>query len=143
MKKILFFTVLSLLLNSCATINPNKKDFDSQIQEKYWKLISINVEKVVMAKNQEREVYFILKNDKTLKGFSGCNSFGGNYSISKSNKMKFLNISSTEMACPDLKINEQKVLNLFTNEKYYTIEKDTLKMYQSGKIVATFEAVYF
>lgn len=143
MKKILFFTVLSLLLNSCTTINPNKKDFDSQIQEKYWKLISLNGEKVVMAKNQEREVYFILKNDKTLKGFSGCNNFGGNYSISKNNKVKFLNISSTEMACPDLKINEQKVLNLFTNEKDYSIEKDTLKMYQSEKVVATFEAVYF
>lgn len=143
MKKILFFTFLSLLLTSCAAIAPDKNNFDSQIHEKYWKLISIEGEKVVMEKNQEREIYFILKNDKTLRGFSGCNTFGGNYSVSKNNKVKFFNISSTEKACPDLKINEQKVLNLFTNEKDYTIERDTLKMYQSGKIVATFDAVYF
>ena len=143
MKNIIFFTFVSLLLTSCGTVSSTNNDFESQIHEKYWKLNTIEGEKVLMEKNQEREIYVILKNDKTLKGFSGCNNFGGNYSISKNSKVKFFNISSTEKACPDLKINEQKVLNLFTIEKEYTIERDTLKVYQSGKVVATFDAIYF
>jgi len=36
-------------------------DFDSQITEKYWKLIIFEGENVKMGENQEREIYFTLK----------------------------------------------------------------------------------
>ena len=97
-----------------------------------------------MAPNQERENYFTLNSDqKTFNGFSGCNSFSGNYTLEKGWKIRFSNIASTLMACPDVHVNESEYLKVFELADNYTIVGDTLSLNVARRApLAVFEAVY-
>lgn len=140
MKYLLLIIPVVLLLTSCSAKQTKKPDFEDSIQNKYWKLISIDGKTVTMKKDQEREIYFILKNDLTVKGFAGCNGFEGNYQL-VNNKIQIYDIAMTMRACEG--IEDQTFLNILNNATKYTLEKGTLKLYQSGKISAVFEVVYF
>lgn len=116
----------------------------AEITEKYWKLKTLNGKAVSMADNQEKEAYFMLKAGGNVKGFSGCNSFNGSYTIEEGNRIRFKQMFSTERACPDLGIDESGFLKVFESVDNYTINEDVLKL-NAGKRapLAVFEAVYF
>ncbi len=79
------------------------RDFDQQIEGKYWKLIELEGETVLMAKNQEREIHFKLNaTENKINGFAGCNNFFGTYELEEDKmRIKFSQLASTMMACPD------------------------------------------
>lgn len=115
------------------------------ITEKYWKLKTLEGKEVKMSKNQEREVYFMLKtNDNSVIGFAGCNSFSGNYTLEEGNRIRFSKMVSTLMACPDVDINEVEFLKVFEIADNYRITGDQLELYVGRRApLAVFEAVYF
>jgi len=159
MKKAIQFTsiVLIFFLVSCKT-NKNektnlekeqtemsvKKDFDNQITEKYWKLIKLGGQDIKMAKNQEREVFFMLKEkENRVKGFAGCNTMTGEYKQKEGNRIQFSNIAITKKACPKI-INETDYLKVFELTDNYTIKDDVLSLNVGKRApLAIFEAVYF
>lgn len=118
---------------------------ENTITEKYWKLITLEGKNVIMAENQEREIYFTLKTqDNRIQGFSGCNSFSGNFTLVKGNRIRFEQIGVTMKMCPDVKVNESEILNVFNSTDNYTITGDTLTLNVGKRApLATFEAVYF
>src|SRR5699024_2744510 len=81
---------------------------DNNLTEKYWKLITLEGEKIEMADNQEKEQYFILKTDEDrVQGFSGCNNFGGSYSFNEEeNTIEFSQMAGTLKACPHVEVDE-------------------------------------
>ncbi|WP_373060101.1 META domain-containing protein [Zunongwangia sp. H14] len=116
-----------------------------QITGKYWKLIKLDGQAVKMDENQEKEAYFILKNDNNqVTGFAGCNSFSGNYSLAKGTHIHFSQIAATMKACPDVNINESEFLNVLQLADNYTLDGDIFSL-NVGKrtALAVFEAVYF
>ncbi len=117
----------------------------ADITEKYWKLKTLNGQPVTMAKNQEREIYFMLKTDENrVTGFSGCNTFGGTYTLEKGNRIHFDQMLSTMRACPDVEVNESEFLKVFELADNYTINGDTLLLNVGRRApLAVFEAVYF
>ncbi len=122
-----------------------KVENTEKIVEKYWKLKILDGKEVQMAKNQEKERYFILKaNQNKLQGFAGCNSFSGSYTLESNGQINFKNIATTMMACPDVDVDESAFLEVFELANNYTINGDTL-MLNIGKRapLAVFEAVYF
>ena len=153
---ILFLSLLSLVLVSCGG---NKKadneatadetaieqaDFDQQIAGKYWKLILLDGEKVEMAENQEREIFFTLHdNDNTVSGFAGCNSITGEYDLEEGGRIRFRNMGITMMICPDVAVNESEFMEVFELADNYTIYNDTLSLNVGRRApLAVFEAVY-
>ena len=55
---------------------------NNSVINKYWKLITLEGQKVTMSENQEREAHFILKPEQnSITGFAGCNTFGGTYTL--------------------------------------------------------------
>lgn len=121
-----------------------KADNDSIIN-KYWKLITLEGQKVTMAKNQEREVYFILKPDeKRITGFSGCNTFGGTFTLESGWRIRFSQMASTMKACPDVEVNEREFLKVFELSDNYTLHNDTLSLNVGRRApLAVFVAVDF
>lgn len=118
---------------------------DAEIVEKYWKLKTLEGKDVQMVDNQEREIFFTLKtNDNQLTGFSGCNSFSGQYSLEEGNRIRFSQIATTMKACPDVDINESEFLQIFELADNYTIKDDELSLNVGRRApLAVFEAVYF
>ncbi|MEO8820503.1 MAG: META domain-containing protein [Ginsengibacter sp.] len=119
-------------------------DNDS-IVNKYWKLITLEGQKVTMAKNKEREIYFVLKPDeKRITGFSGCNTFGGTFTLEAGWRIRFLQMASTMKACPDVDVNEREFLKVFEMADNYTLHNDTLSLNVGRRApLAVFSAVEF
>ncbi|MDD2637107.1 MAG: META domain-containing protein [Bacteroidales bacterium] len=115
------------------------------ITNKYWKLIELEGKEVVMALNQEREQYIILRNDNTLTGFAGCNQFSGNYTLEEDKlRIRFNNLLSSLRICPDVSVNEVDFFKVLDMTDNYTIIGNKL-MLNVGKRapLAVFESVYF
>lgn len=127
---------------------PNKKEQnnseESMIIEKYWKLKTLEGQEVQMADNQEREIFFTLKTvGNRVTGFSGCNVLSGEYELEEGNRIRFTHMATTLRACPDVKVNESELLNVFNIADNYTINGDVLSLNVGRRApLAVFEAVY-
>lgn len=153
-------SLLALILITTISCNTTKKekikteenteqkqemDNGDGIVEKYWKLKTLEGKEIKMVENQEKEIYFMLKtNENRVVGFSGCNTFGGTYTLEKGNRIRFTQMLSTLKACPDVDINESEFLKVFEIADNFTINKDVLSLNVGRRApLAVFEAVYF
>ncbi len=138
---------LSLNIGKRAPLAVFKKAYkpSEPITEKYWKLKTLEGQEVKMSKNQQREIYFMLKTDENrVVGFAGCNTISGTYALEKGNRTRFSKMATTLMACPDLDVNEAEFLKVFELADNYTINGDTLSLNVGRRApLAVFEAVYF
>jgi len=116
-----------------------------QITENYWKLKTLEGQKIEMAANQEKEIYFMLKTEGNgIKGFAGCNDFSGIFNLEKGNRIRFSQMATTLKACPDIDVNEPKFLKVFELADNYTLNGDTLTLNVGRRVpLAVFEAIYF
>lgn len=111
------------------------------IKEKYWKLTQINGQPIQYT--GEKEPHMILKADSSVRGFAGCNGFGGHFELSPGNRIHFSRMVSTRMACPDLAI-ENAFMKLLENADNYSQHGDTLYLNKAKMApLAQFVAVYF
>lgn len=118
------------------------KKEDNAVVEKYWKLVELNGKPVQGPAEGEREVHLILKANGNVQGNGGCNGFGGKYELQAGNRIKFSQVFSTKMACPNLDTENQffEVLNTADN---YTVVNDTLSLNKARMApLAKFVAVY-
>ncbi len=120
-----------------------KKD-ENEITEKYWKLVELYGQKVVMGENQQREVYVILKTeDNRIQGFGSCNTFSGHYQLLDGNRIRFLNVAATKMACPEMQ-TEVQFFEVLEKADSYHLDGDRLALHRARMApIARFEAVYF
>lgn len=118
---------------------------DNPIINKYWKLISLNNKKVEMTETQEREIYFILKENGVITGFAGCNDFNGQYELKEQNRVLIKeNLALTMKLCPDANTKEDEFINMFKQIDNYNLNADTLVVFsKEKKSLARFEAIYF
>ena len=104
---------------------------------------------VEVTSEQQTERHFTLhSNDGRIAGFSGCNRFFGQFNTKAitvaAGNLQFSFLGTTQMACPDAKLNEQSVLNVFANTTAYKITAESLALFnQDGVELASFTAVYF
>ncbi len=117
---------------------------DNLITEKYWKLKTLGGQAVTMADNQEREIFFTLKNNNNqVTGFAGCNTMSGEFVLEEGNRIRFVNMATTLKACPDVDVNESEFLKIFELTDNYTIKDDILSLNVGRRApLAVFEAVY-
>lgn len=118
---------------------------DNPITEKYWKLVTLEGQKVTMVPNQEKEIYFMLKTDENrVQGFAGCNTFNGTYTLEEGWRLRFSPLATTMKACPDVNVNESELFQVFELTDNYSINGDTLSLNVGRRApLAIFEAVYF
>ena len=143
--KIILAALVFIFVGCHAATNTasQKQDFEMSITQKYWKLLELNGKGIVVSKEQSREPHFILKEENRMTGHSGCNSFGGSYELTGSNKISFSKIISTKMACIDVPY-ENEYLQVFESVDTYTLKGDVLLLNNSkGDTIAKFQVVYF
>jgi copper homeostasis protein (lipoprotein) len=115
----------------------------SGLTEKYWKLTELYGKKIVAGNTFRKEPHIILKNQENrVNGHGGCNTFFGSYELKPGNIIKFSQVGSTQMACPELD-TETSFLKALQAADNYTLNGDTLKLNKAGSApLARFEAVY-
>lgn len=101
---------------------------NSNLTEKYWKLIEINGKPLNHAKGSGKEAHIVLKAiDNRFTGNSGCNSFSGSFELLLNNQIKFSKIVSTRMACAEMN-TEVQLFELFTKVDNFTLADGILSL---------------
>lgn len=112
------------------------------LENTYWKLAEMNG-KPLTTPADAKEVHIVLTNEgdsKRIKGYAGCNSLGGSYTLS-GNEIKFIAIT-TKMMCVDRMDVEDYLLKALSSANRYKIIGETLELYQGDALVARFQSVY-
>ena len=117
--------------------------FDKEIAEKYWKLIELNGNKIILGKNQDFAPHLTLKNENSrVFGHGGCNSFQGSYELSEGKKIKFSKITSTKMFCDHME-TEQELFSILEIADNYSVKNDTVALKNASMVsLAKFQLVY-
>ncbi|MCL2727581.1 MAG: META domain-containing protein [Bacteroidales bacterium] len=135
MKNIIQIVILGLLLGGCKT--PSKiESRDPQtrttvqqlpdITEKHWRLIEINGKPVASFGQTGRySAFFLLsREDNRVTGNTGCNTLTGTFEIDPARYLiKFLEMSTTLMACLNMEI-EDELNRVFRLADNYSITAD-------------------
>lgn len=106
----------------------------------YWKLTALGGDEVAVPEGEQGEPHMIFRDDGKVNGFSGCNRFVGEYTVSGANLL-FDSMASTKMACPDNNY-ETPLYQVFSQTAGVFLEGKVLKLLnEKGHELARFEAV--
>lgn len=119
--------LLVLVVYACSSPANNIKEPETpQITNKYWKLIEIKGQTVEASDGWIKEPHLLFDSSETqMTGNGGCNSFFSNYTLDTNQSLSFGPIGITEMACPDMDLEQQFTRTLRLVEAY-SIHNDTL-----------------
>ncbi|MBL7766366.1 MAG: copper resistance protein NlpE N-terminal domain-containing protein [Chitinophagaceae bacterium] len=115
----------------------------SAIREKQWKLIELDGKVIKTAIKEPYPHLFLKAQGSQVNGHGGCNSFFGQYELPGNNKLRFVNLAATEMACAQMG-TETQFLSALRNTDSYIILHDTLmlnkaRMATLAKLVAVYQ----
>lgn len=133
-KQVLLIILSVFILSSCSIFK--QRDYPTYDNEKLnqtislyqteWELIRIGSTKPKLTDTDEKITIIFSKNNSHIAGYSGCNRYGGQFTIKK-DILNFENLLSTKMACPEMNMNfEHNYLNTLDKVTGYNIVGDTL-----------------
>ena len=103
---------------------------------KRWVLVEMK-EVPVQLSGGTRDAYIeFLPREKSFSGNGGCNHITGSYTIEKS-ELKFTNVASTKMACPDLPF-ENTFLTALNEVNKYELKDDVMLLKDRNKVLLMF-----
>lgn len=115
---------------------------DEGMKEKYWKLVELRGKPVPAL---EREPHLILKAEgDRVTGYSGCNSFGGSYTLDEAtSRIRFGQLVMTMRACAEGMDVEGEFTKILEEADNYSLNGDSMTL-NRGRMapLARFEAVY-
>jgi heat shock protein HslJ len=115
---------------------------DPNLVEKYWKLMELSGEPVIVPAGGKEAHLIFKKEDNCVNGYGGCNTFNGIYTLKPGNKIAFLQIVSTLAMCLNMD-TETKMKQVFETADNYAVSGDTLVLNSVDMTpLARFEAVY-
>ena len=116
--------LLATVLISCNTGNKVKETDKNTIQKK-WELSVLDGEQIAA----NLPIYIELTEDNKVSGFTGCNRLTGTYVIENESQIKFNQLATTRMACPEMEMTlESKVLELLNTADNFTIDSGKLML---------------
>jgi heat shock protein HslJ len=124
-KYLLTLLMISLAISACSAQN-TEEPAASLIGS--WKLTSYGPASSPVPAVEDTEAGITFNEDGTVAGNSGCNGFGGNYTV-EGDQVTFSEIVSTLIACEEpLMSQEEAVLRVLTETASYAIEGNTLTL---------------
>ncbi len=135
--------VLLLLLSGCGEyVRSAAPRPGVSLAETHWKLVELKGRTVKSSPKGKRGPYFVLEDASgSVRGYGGCNTFFGSYTLKPGNRIRFSKLASTLMSCPAMDL-ERDFLNALELADSYAIEGNTLELQKArlGRL-ATFTAV--
>lgn len=133
-KQVLLIILSVIIFSSCSIFN--QRDYPTYHNEKLnqtislyqteWELIKMGSTKPKLTDTDEKITIIFSKDNSHIAGYSGCNRYGGQFTIKK-DVLSFENLLSTKMACPEMNMNfEHNYLITLDKVTGYNIVGDTL-----------------
>lgn len=145
MKKLILITIfVCAALWGCVHADTKHTDtsldlMDACILDTRWKLVELWGKPV--AEVERYPFIHLHAKEGRISGFGGCNSFGGGYELKAGNRVRFTNMASTMMACPDMD-SEQELFNVLSMTDNFACDGKTLALHKARMApLARFEAV--
>lgn len=127
-KKIILFVIILININSCSTFRETLNMSVSTLNGKTYQLINMFADSGITISFYEKEFY----------GYSGFNTYFGEYEIRRGNNVLFKNISMTKMS-EDAQIEEiEKEYIDYITKAYsieFTIEGIKIKTLDDGELI--------
>ncbi|GAA3905078.1 hypothetical protein GCM10022228_14090 [Halomonas cibimaris] len=140
---------LALALTGCASSHTGEqpaadKTPDVALTDTYWKLAALENGPPVTAQDNQREAHFVLHSEgQRVAGATGCNQLMGNYSLSEKRQLRFAQLATTMMACPDSQGVERAFLDALNQASGWDISGKTLTLTGANDAtLARFKAVH-
>ena len=114
---------------------------DHALTETHWRLIELNGKEVSLPKEQ-RATLVLTEDGHRIQGSGGCNQLSGVYEL-EGNTLRFRNVASTMMSCPDpIMMEEQQFVTALSATETYRISGKTLELLNGkDQVVAWLHAV--
>jgi heat shock protein HslJ len=127
MKNFLIALGAICMLSACTT-KMAANSGQPPLEGTYWVLTELQGKKVTQPDNGGKPYFIYFSKDKSRVSLSGgCNIMGGSYQLMEGNRIKFGNMMSTRMACPDMTV-EEALSNLPEMVDNYAILGDELML---------------
>ena len=105
--KIAFMAISIVFMLSSCTPNLAVNSGKPSLEGTYWVLTELQGKAVTPpAAGQKPYFIYFSKNKSRVSLSGGCNVMGGRYELMEGNRIKFGNMMSTMMACPDMTVEE-------------------------------------
>jgi putative lipoprotein len=116
---------------------------DASLTNTYWTPLEINGELVTLGAG-DRELNMVLMGDESrVRGYSGCNQFGGTYEVGTDDQLTFGALAATMMACAEGMEQEQLFLGVLGETRRFAIDGQSLALYDDEDAqILRFEAVH-
>ncbi len=104
----------------------------------HWQLIEIQGRR--WSEMTDRAAHLLLKQDKSMEGFSGCNKISGTFLV-KGDVLLINREPLTRIACPGSMEGENRLISVLDDVESYRIEEDILELIdQNDQVLAKFLA---
>jgi len=131
--KISMIMITSIFMLSACTPNLAVNSGKPALEGTYWVLTELQGKAVTQPAKGQKPYFIYFSKDKSRVSLSGgCNVMGGSYELREGNRIKFGNMMSTMMACPDMTV-EEALRNLPELVDNYAILGDEL-MFAKAKM---------
>jgi heat shock protein HslJ len=133
-KYLLILFILSAVISACSSKENTRLLVGS------WRLTAYGPVDSTTPAVPDVEATLTLGEDGTLSGSTGCNEFGGDYTV-EGDQITFGQIASTLILCPDLQMaQEEAMLQVLRETASFNIEGDTLTITKNDTVLV-FEAI--
>jgi len=122
------------------TAEPQAADSSVQLLGTTWKLTELNGQ-VIVVQNEKRRPNLVLQVEGKAGGHSGCNRFFGGYELD-SLKLRFSQLASTRMACPDGMELETAFLKALGSTTGFKLSGSTLELFSGEALQARLKAEF-
>ena len=128
-KYLLILSVLVLSVTACTAEEPSVSLIGS------WRLVSYGPVGSLAPAVENSEAGITFNEDGTLAGNSGCNGYGGNYTV-EGDEITFSEIVSTLIFCDEpLGGQEEAVYQVLTDTASFEIDGNTLTLTNNDRVL--------
>ncbi|MBC7948220.1 MAG: META domain-containing protein [Chitinophagaceae bacterium] len=125
--------ILCALVISFFSCSP-KLAPDSDWGRQRWVLVDLKGVPVQLSGSNRDAFVEFSTSDKRVSGNGGCNRFNGTYVIEKKGSIKFNEVVSTKMSCPDIAF-ETAFLEALNAVDRYDTEENSLFLKDGNKVM--------
>ncbi len=154
--KVIAILIFTLLLITCKVVKKtiaetstmpdaideqNTSNEASNIKNTQWVISTLDGRDMYYREKNSQTIYFTLNaKENLIDGNFGCNTFFRNYNLKNNQKLSFSALASTQMMCPDVKINESQIINILKQANSFIITHGTLSLVnEKQNTIATFK----